>query len=232
MITNTTLKNNLEKVKFRIQQEGVKVRIIAVSKKQPISKIQELYRLGIRDFGENYLQEALEKMQSLQNMDIRWHYLGWIQSKKIKDIVERFYLIQSVTRLNEMEKISQWAHDRGAKQRVLVQVNIAGEISKQGVHPGDLPDFLKESLKFKAVQLEGLMVFPPKAKDEAQALGWFSKASDLFEQMKVQMRFLLLPSVHGNQWGFSMGFKKQNHRHSSRRSFDGPPPLNAFAFLE
>ena len=186
-MTTNTLKNNLEKAKSLIQQEGAKVRIIAVSKKQPISKIQELYRLGIRDFGENYLQEALEKMHWLQNMDIRWHYLGQLQSKKIKDIVERFYLIQTVARLNEMEKISQLAQDRGAKQRVLVQVNIAREISKQGVDPGDLSDFLKESLKFKAVQLEGLMVFPPKAKNEAQALRWFSKASDLFEQMKVQM---------------------------------------------
>ena len=180
-----SLKDNLEKIRAGIPPGIIPYpRIIAVSKKQPISKIQELYQLGIRDFGENYIQEALEKMKALSTLNIRWHYLGQVQSKKIKDIVGRFHLIHSVARLSEVEKISQVAWSLGSEQNVLVQVNIAREVSKQGVPVEDLPEFLKKSQEFRSVHILGLMIFPPQTQDQVQALKWFSKASELFQQMK------------------------------------------------
>ena len=204
-----SLKENLERIRAKIPSGMPQPRIIAVSKKQPLSKIQELYELGIRDFGENHVREALEKMRSLSNLDIRWHYLGEVQSKKIKDMVGRFYLIHSVARLSEVEKISKVAGNLGLRQKVLLQVNIAREDSKRGVLVENLPDFLEKSLTFKAVEILGLMVFPPQAVNQKQALHWFSKAFELFQQMKqktdIQFCRLSMGTSGDFQWAVRKG---------------------------
>lgn len=187
-----SLKENLDRVKEKIAKElsdNAKLEppsILAVSKKQPIEKIKALHSFGVQDFGENYLQEALQKIEALDDFEIRWHFIGKLQSKKIKEIVGHFHLIQTLTRSSEVEKIQQVCLEKGCAQNVLIQVNIANEESKQGVPPAELETLLSAVDKADKVRLCGLMFFPPLSDDEAEALSWFRKARQLFDHVKAK----------------------------------------------
>jgi pyridoxal phosphate enzyme (YggS family) len=158
--------------------------LLAVSKKQPIEKIEALYNLGVRDFGENYLQEVLEKQEQLKSLDIRWHFIGQIQRKKIKDMVGNFDLLQTVSRLEEMQKIQSVAEEKNVQQKILIQVNIALETTKQGVEPEKLQELIEKAVQFKNLELKGLMFFPPLSEKEEDSLMWFEKCQALFKKMQ------------------------------------------------
>ncbi len=156
--------------------------LIAVSKKQPTEKIRDLYQLGIRDFGENYLKEALEKMQDLKELSLQWHYIGQIQSKKIPKLVDHFDWIHSVSSLEELEKIDQDAEEKNKIQNCLLQINIAGEESKQGFSLTDFADFLSSPTPHQNVNLAGMMIFPPLLEDEKSTRTFFKQGFELFQQ--------------------------------------------------
>ncbi len=160
--------------------------VLAVSKKQPIEKIRALVQLGMKDFGENYLQEALQKKEELSDLPIHWHFIGQLQSKKIKDIVGEFELIQTVSRSVEVEKISQVAQQKNCSQKILIQVNIAGEDSKQGVAPEKLESLVRLCLQAPGVVLQGLMFFPPLSEDSVETLDWFERCAHLFYKCQKQ----------------------------------------------
>ncbi len=182
-----TLKENLNTIQKRIaselklQDSLQKPTILAVSKRQSVEKIKALADMGIEDFGENYLQEALDKKQELKDLPIRWHFIGQLQRKKIKDIVGEFYLIQTVARKVELEKIAQVAAEKACTQNVLIQVNIASEDSKQGVLTSDLAELVEAAIKTPRVNLQGLMFFPPLTDNESEALVWFEKCAQVFK---------------------------------------------------
>lgn len=157
--------------------------LIAVSKKQTSEKIRELFSLGVIDFGENYLQEFSAKKEELADLNIRWHFIGNIQSKKISNLVGEFDLIHSVSRGVELEKISRFATEFGVTQKVLLQVNIANEETKQGFSIGELKALVPNS--WASVQVCGLMVFPPLETEEEKSLAWYKKSKNLFEGLKV-----------------------------------------------
>jgi PLP dependent protein len=187
------LKKNLNKIQDKIDLELKKnknlqkPRIVAVSKKQSIDKIIKLNEMGITDFAENYLQEALIKIQQLKDLSIKWHFIGKIQSNKIKDIVGNFYLIQSVSTLAEAQKISNIASEKNLNQKILMQVNLANETTKQGFLLEDLLVSLNEIIKLKNIQLIGMMVFPPLSETESETLKWFNQSFQLFNQLKSQL---------------------------------------------
>ena len=158
--------------------------VIAVSKRQPVEKIRELYDLGQRDFGENYLSEALDKQSQLQDLDIRWHFIGNIQSKKIKDMVGNFNLIHSVSRLKEAEGIALASQKNNLVQDVLMQVNIAGEDSKQGFSPQETKRAAIAMRDLIGLRLIGMMIFPPQSQTQAESQHWFDQGRLLFEQIK------------------------------------------------
>ena len=186
-----SLKENLKKINAKIASENPSQknspRIVAVSKKQPESKIRELNDLGVIDFAENYLQEALLKIESLKKLNLRWHFIGQIQSKKIKDIVGRFDLIHSVCRVSELEKMSLIAAENNVIQDFLIQINIANESTKSGVKPGELDAFVAEAVKINHLNLKGLMIFPPLSDSEEESLKWFSQGQDLFLKYQKQL---------------------------------------------
>ncbi len=186
------LKENLNNIHQRIAVELEandnlqKPTILAVSKRQSVEKIKALADMGIEDFGENYLQEALDKKQELKDLGLRWHFIGQLQRKKIKDMVGEFYLIQTLSRKAELEKMVQVADDKKCTQNVLIQVNIANEESKQGVSAADLAELVKATIEAPRVNLQGLMFFPPLADNEAQALEWFEKCTQVFINCQKQ----------------------------------------------
>lgn len=186
------LEKNLKDIESEVQkvlQENPSLEaplLLAVSKRQPTEKIKQLFELGVTNFGENYLQEALEKKKALQSLPISWHFIGQLQSKKIKEIVGEFDLIQTLSRKVELDKMEQVASQKGLQQKVLIQVNIASEDTKQGVTPDCLGDLVDACLACSSVLLQGLMFFPPLSDDSQETMNWFEKSSELFSYWKKQ----------------------------------------------
>lgn len=134
--------------------------LIAVSKIQPASAVKELWDLGHRDFGENYVQELLEKASELERMGctgIRWHFIGHLQTNKVKAVLGLHPIIHAV----DSEKLAREIHKRaGAQVPVFLEVNLDGESTKSGVSPQDAPPLSKIVSELPALQLQGLMCIP------------------------------------------------------------------------
>ena len=143
---------------FELKSElaEMQVQLVAVSKTQPVEAIQQLYRLGQVDFGENYVQELVEKAGSLPP-DIRWHFIGHLQTNKVKLIVPFVQLIQGVDSLKLLKEIDKQAKAIGKKQDCLLQVHIASEETKFGMTEPELEEAIKHMGEFDNVQGLGLM---------------------------------------------------------------------------
>lgn len=189
-----TLEKNLKRIQkeinnsiHRSKKPNGGVKIVAVSKRQSEEKIRSLYKLGINNFAENYWQEARDKLKNLEDLDITWHFIGSLQSKKIKDIVGRFDYIQSLDRMEIAEKVSDKAEELGIVQKVFVQVNIAQEMSKQGVSSNETLIFLHQLKQLKSIQVSGLMVFPPLRRRDEDIRHWFNEGYEIFNVAKGHM---------------------------------------------
>jgi pyridoxal phosphate enzyme (YggS family) len=142
------------------------VKLIAVSKTKSVADILQVYNQGLRDFGENYLQESLIKIPQLP-ADITWHFIGSIQSNKTFDIAKNFDIIHTIDREKIAKRFDNHANDLGKKLQVLIQVNIDNEESKSGASVKDLPSLVESVKKLKNIELIGLMCIPQKNKNTA-----------------------------------------------------------------
>jgi pyridoxal phosphate enzyme (YggS family) len=142
------------------------VKLIAVSKTKSVADILQVYNQGLRDFGENYLQESLIKIPQLP-ADITWHFIGSIQSNKTFDIAKNFDIIHTIDREKIAKRFDNHANDLGKKLQVLIQVNIDNEESKSGASVKDLPSLVESVKKLKNIDLIGLMCIPQKNKNTA-----------------------------------------------------------------
>lgn len=168
------IKENLDRVQENIRnacaragRKDDEVTLIAVSKTKPVPMLEEAYALGVRDFGENKVQELVDKAGQLPK-DIRWHMIGHLQRNKVKYIIDKAYLIHSVDSLRLAEEISKEAVKHGVTANILIEVNVAGEESKFGVSPEDTPVLIEEISRLPAIQVRGLMTIAPfveKAED-------------------------------------------------------------------
>ncbi len=136
-------------------------KILAVSKLQPPEKIRKLHSEGQLDFGENYIQEALEKMEKLSDLKINWHLIGPVQKNKVKLLKNHFSCIHSVDSLELAKKISEGALALGHRQRVLIQINLSGETSKSGYSKEEFTRDWSELQKMTGLEVMGLMTMPP-----------------------------------------------------------------------
>jgi hypothetical protein len=164
---------NLEAVRLRIaaaaQRAGrdpALVRLVAVSKTMPAARLQEAVAAGQRLFGENYLQEARGKIAALPESVI-WHFIGHLQSNKAKGAVELFSLIHGVDRLKLAWALDAAAASLGKVQDILVQVNLAGEASKSGAAPEEVPELVRQFNLLPHLKVLGLMTMPPFLDPEA-----------------------------------------------------------------
>lgn len=145
------------------------VRLIAVSKNHPASAVREAYQAGQRDFGENYAQELVAKARELADLtDLRWHFIGHLQSNKAKVVVPFVCMVHTVDSISLARELAKRATP-GSKLSVLVEVNVAGEPQKHGVSTSQLREMLDCIRSEPALQLSGLMTIPPAAPDEARA---------------------------------------------------------------
>ncbi len=173
-----TLQQNFYAVQSLIQQTQKvagrvddSVTLLAVTKKQSSEKIARLYELGQRDFGENYLQEALIKQQQLEHYAINWHFIGPIQSNKTKAIAENFKWVHSVDRLKIAKRLNDQRPDHLSPLNICLQVNISDEKTKSGVLLADLSRLVMEVSALKNIHLRGVMAIPePQLDYELQRL--------------------------------------------------------------
>jgi PLP dependent protein len=140
------------------------VTIVAVTKTVGVPEVTAALSAGIRDFGENRVQEFLGKYGLFP--EARWHFIGTLQTNKVKDVVGRACLIHSVDSLRLLSHIERRAAERGVSQPVLLQVNVAGETSKHGMATADLEDVLEEASHMESVEVRGLMTIAPLARAE------------------------------------------------------------------
>ncbi len=136
------------------------VRLLAVSKQQDVALMQEAAQLGVCDFGENHLQPALQKMQALSQWNLRWHFIGPIQSRKTKEVAHRFDWVHSVDRLEIARRLHEARAPERPKLSVFVQVRIGGEVSKSGIELEAVESFLQEFKAFDRLRVCGLMTIP------------------------------------------------------------------------
>ena len=172
-----------------------KISIVGVSKKKSLEDILDLYKLGLRDFGENYAQELNEKSLALDSKKIRWHFMGPIQTNKIGLIVKNSYLVHSVDREKVVKKMDFESKKIKKIQKVLVQVNISGEATKSGIFPGDAEEFIDFVDSFGNLELAGLMFMPNINQDKASHIKEITDSVALFNDMKAKRKNIQVLSL-------------------------------------
>jgi hypothetical protein len=160
--------------------------LLAVSKKKPATDIRLAYRFGQRDFGENYLQEAQQKMQELADLDIRWHFIGAIQSNKTKPIAEAFDWVHCVDRARIARRLSEQRPDGMPPLNVCIQVNLDQESTKAGVEPGEVPALAAEICNLPGIRLRGLMTIPAPRDSEQEQRVPFARLAEMLSALQQQ----------------------------------------------
>lgn len=158
------IEEKVEKACLRSGRKREDVTLIAVSKTKPVSMIHELLPLGVRDFGENKVQELTEKEELLPK-DIRWHMIGHLQRNKVKYVVGKACMIHSVDSLRLAEEISKEALKKQISVPILVEVNVAGEESKFGVSVQEAPFLVEQICRLPGIEVKGLMTIAPYVED-------------------------------------------------------------------
>lgn len=177
------LRLRLEKACQSAERDASGVRILAVGKKHPAAKIRELYGQGQRAFGENMLQEALDKQRQLEDLDIEWHFVGHIQSNKTRPIAEHFDWVQSVDREKILNRLSAQRPEGMPELNICLQVNIDREPQKSGVLPEDLPALARRAMEAPRIALRGLMAIPRHSEDTAEQRSSFRRVKTLYDDL-------------------------------------------------
>lgn len=184
------IKENLEEVEARITRacersgrERSEVTLISVSKTKPVEMLQEAYDAGSRDFGENKPQEIREKYPQLPT-DIRWHMIGHLQRNKIKYIIDKVYMIHSVDSIRLAEAIDEEAKKHGIIMPVLIEVNVAEEESKFGVHLDEVESLIRQISELSNIQVQGLMTIAPFTENAEDNRIYFRKLRNLYVDIK------------------------------------------------
>ena len=173
--------DNLKSVKRRIGEAARKagrspdsIRLVVVSKQASSEKIISAYEAGAECFGENKIQEAVDKIENVKLQGVVWHFIGHLQKNKIKYINSHFDLIHSVDSLSLAEKISEHSKSQDRVQPVLLQINISGEEAKFGMSPSDLVEQLSDFAAFNGIRIKGLMTIPPQDPNPESSRQYFS----------------------------------------------------------
>lgn len=155
------------------------VKLIAVSKTKPVEMLREAYDLGCRDFGENKVQELIDKYSQLPG-DIRWHMIGHLQRNKVKYIVDKVYLIHSVDSLRLAEEISREAVKKNVTVSILIEVNVAGEETKFGTTAQEAVSLVEEIAKLPNIKIKGLMTIAPYVENSEENRLYFAKLRQIY----------------------------------------------------
>ncbi len=179
------IQQQIESLSAQFQRENV--RLLAVSKTKPVSAIEEAIQAGQKAFGENYVQEGVEKIAYFnQQTDLEWHFIGPLQSNKTKLVATHFDWIQTVDRLKIAQRLSEQRPADKAPLNVLIQINISDEASKSGIAPEDMLPLAREIALLPNLKLRGLMAIPKPEHEPAQQKIALSKMQQLFNRLQTE----------------------------------------------
>ena len=173
------VEKNIEAACSLGERKREKVKLIAVSKTKPVEMLQEAYDYGCRDFGENKVQELVDKYEKMPK-DIRWHMIGHLQRNKVKYIVDKVYLIHSVDSLRLAEEISKEAIKKDVTVSVLIEVNVAEEASKFGTTSEDAIALVEQIAKLPNIAIKGLMTIAPYVENAEENRVYFRKLKQIY----------------------------------------------------
>lgn len=184
----------IEEACKQAQREPKTVQLLAVSKTHPSESLREMYQTGQRAFGENYLQEALDKIETLNDLDIEWHFIGHVQRNKTKHLASSFAWVHGVDRLIIAERLSSQREASQPALNICLQVNIDAQETKDGCQPNEVAELVKNISQLPHLKLRGLMVIPAPHNTQA-----FADAKQLFDSVKKE-------HAHPEDWDtLSMG---------------------------
>ncbi len=208
----STIADNLSALAARIDSAAkaagrapASIQLLAVSKTKPASAIREIHAAGVRDVGENYLQEALAKQQELADLPLIWHFIGPIQSNKTKAIAEHFDWVHSVDRLKIAQRLSEQRPAGLPPLNICLQVNVSGEDSKSGCAPADLPGLAHAVAALPNLRLRGLMAIPEPTDDRAAQETAFATVRQLRDDLGLGLDTLSMGMSHDLEAAITQG---------------------------
>ena len=188
-----TVKENIRKACEKAGRPAEEVTLLAVSKTKPVDMLMDVYRAGARDFGENKVQELMDKIPQMPS-DIRWHMIGHLQRNKVKYIVDKVWLIHSVDSLRLAEEISREAVKKQVEVNILIEVNVAQEESKFGTTVEETTELIRSIAGLPGVHIKGLMTIAPFVEDPEENRTYFQK----LRQLAVDIRNKNIDNVSMN----------------------------------
>nr|WP_314567896.1 YggS family pyridoxal phosphate-dependent enzyme [uncultured Pseudomonas sp.] len=208
----STIADNISQVSARIaaaarqaQREPSQVGLLAVSKTKPATAIREAFAAGVRDFGENYLQEALSKQEELVDLPLIWHFIGPIQSNKTRAIAEHFAWVHSVDRLKIAQRLSEQRPSTLAPLNVCIQVNVSGEASKSGCAPDDVHTLATAIAALPNLHVRGLMAIPEPTDDPVAQDAAFARVRTLQHDLQLPLDTLSMGMSHDLEAAIAQG---------------------------
>ncbi len=200
---HSVITEHIAKVRQQVEQACHKfgrnpseVKVLAVSKTQPAEAIRVAAATGQQAFGENYLQEALQKQQELADLpELEWHFIGAVQSNKTREIAENFAWLHTLARQKIAQRLNDQRPAKLPKLKVLIQVNISNEASKAGILPSEVLGFAKQLLELPRLEVCGLMCIPKASEDFTQQRQAFAQLADLQAQLMQALPELNLTTL-------------------------------------
>ena len=188
------IKNEIAEIAKKCERDPNTIQLIAVSKTKPVEQVIEAINAGQLAFGENYVQEGVEKIQyfekNMPNNDLIWHFIGPLQSNKSKLVAEHFDWMHTIDRLKIAQRLNDQRPKDMAKLNVLIQVNISQEASKSGVKPEEVADLVKQIVALPNLNLRGLMAIPEIENDYDKQLNVFTKMQQLLQSLQKDYPFM------------------------------------------
>lgn len=201
------IQNNLQSIRQRIDNAALRcgrnpgeIRLVAVSKRIGLSAIEQANRAGQTIFGENYMQEAKEKIEQFQGTDAEWHFIGHIQSNKARDVAALIDMVHTVDRIKLAKALNRHAGEYNRKISVLVQVNVGEETQKAGILPGNAEGLVRSLRDFPQLEVKGLMTMPPFKSNPEEVRPYFRILRKLAEDFSAKGLFW-----DSNRFELSMG---------------------------
>ena len=188
-----------------VQRDASSIHLLAVSKTKPAQAVREAYAAGLRDFGENYLQEALGKQAELTDLPLSWHFIGPIQSNKTRAIAENFAWVHSVDRLKIAQRLSEQRPADLPPLNICIQVNVSGEASKSGCTPADLPALANAISALPRLKLRGLMAIPEPTEDRSAQDAAFAVVRELQASLNLALDTLSMGMSHDLESAIAQG---------------------------
>ncbi len=185
-----SIHNVIQQTKIDAQRENDPVELLAVSKTWPAEIVRVAAMSGQKQFGENYLQEALMKIEALADLDLFWHFIGPIQSNKTKEIAHHFDWVQSIDRLKIAKRLNDQRPTDMPPLQICIQINIDDEASKSGIKTTEVMSFAEQLQQFEQLNLRGLMFIPTKTDNQEKQIETFNQAKALFDDLKTKFNHI------------------------------------------